>query len=106
MIHSISIGTSNSSHVVGHHDGEECLVGGVDGHVDGGGLQQHEQRVREHVRARQQEVERQTDRVSLPVQRLGRRPVQRVDRVLAERREQTVADLKKLKFRKIRRLLK
>ncbi len=81
------------SYIVGHHDGEQSLVGSVDGHVQGGGLEQDEKSVKDDVGDGQQEVRNDADVFPLPQRRLRRRPEQRVDGVLAEGRKESVTNL-------------
>ena len=78
FIHNPCQNISLVTHIVGHHDGEEGLVGGVDGHVDGGGLQQDEAGVHEDVGAGQQEMERQAgERYPLSPERRGREKIKK-----------------------------
>jgi hypothetical protein len=51
--------------------------------------------VTENVGDCEEKVGDHADRLSLPVVRLGRGPEQGVERVLAERRKEAIADLKK-----------
>ena len=83
-----------TTHIVGHHDGEEGLVGRVDGDVERGGLEEDEQGVEKDVGDGEEEVRDHAQRVALPpVPGLGRGPEERVQGVLAEGREETVAHL-------------
>ena len=37
------------TYIIRHHDSEQCFVGGVDSHIERGGLQQDEQGVHDDV---------------------------------------------------------
>ena len=81
------------SYIVGHHDGEKCLIVGVHCHVERGGLEQHEQRVKKNVRRTQQEVGDHADGLTFAIVRFRGCPEQSVDGVLAESWEKPVPHL-------------
>ena len=74
----------NLHKVVAHHDGEERLVAGVDGHVERGGLEQEEHGVEEHVGDGQHHVRDHADVLSLLPPLLCCGPEQGVNSILTK----------------------
>ena len=69
--------------IVGHHDGQQSLVAGVDGHVEGCGLQEEQHGVEEDVAHGQQDMRNDPDVISLLPPGLRGGPEESVNGVLA-----------------------